>query len=102
MGRGLGHWAAPQKADLGWIWAQAFPNQSPDCSWTYGLLYNAARTGLDAFLGDDLTCADRGPKTFRLTPAHRRQPRWGQDLDHRPGRKLIRVVPGLAFHETGP
>ena len=49
-------------------WAQAFPNQSPDFSWTYGLLYNAARIGLDAFLGDDLTCADRGPKNFRLTP----------------------------------
>ena len=52
----------------GTSWAQAFPNQSPDFSWTDGLLFNAARNALDACLGDDLACASRGPKLYRLTP----------------------------------
>lgn len=52
----------------GTAWTQAFPNLSPDFSYTYAMVYDPARNVLEACLGDDLACADRGPRMYVLTP----------------------------------
>ena len=52
----------------GTTWTQQFPNQSPPFSYTYGMLYDAVHQAFYVHLGDDLHCADRGPKTYVLTP----------------------------------
>jgi len=48
-------------------WAQAFPDKSPEFSYTYGLVWDSAHQAFTTFLGDDLHCAARGPKAYALT-----------------------------------
>jgi len=56
-------------------WTQQFPENQPGPAYTVGGVYDPASQGLIVHLGDDLTCASRGPKTFLLsvpqTPQHR-------------------------------
>ena len=47
-------------------WTQRFPATSPEFSWTYGLVYDAVHQAFTAHLGDDLHCADRGPRSYVL------------------------------------
>ena len=49
-------------------WTQQFPDKSPEFSYNYGLDYDPASKQLTAHLGDDLHCADRGPRTYVLKP----------------------------------
>ncbi|MBF0557610.1 MAG: hypothetical protein HQL08_02395 [Nitrospirae bacterium] len=49
-------------------WTQQFPDQSPNFSWNYGMVYDSVHKGFFAFLGDDLRCADRGPHAYVLKP----------------------------------
>lgn len=42
-------------------------------SYDYGMVYDANRGQFIVHLGDDLYCADRGPKTYVLTAG----PSWG-------------------------
>jgi hypothetical protein len=52
----------------GTSWSQLFPEKSPEFSYTYGLFHDEAHGAFTAYLGDDLHCAARGPKTYVLTP----------------------------------
>jgi hypothetical protein len=49
-------------------WTQRFPETAPEFSWTYGLVYDAVHQSFTAHLGDDLHCADRGPRSYVLQP----------------------------------
>jgi M6 family metalloprotease-like protein len=49
-------------------WVQRFPGTSPEYSFTYGMVYDEVHRGFFAHLGDDLHCAERGPKVYVLTP----------------------------------
>ncbi len=49
-------------------WSQRFPGKSPEFSYNYGLVYDASHKGFFAHLGDNLHCADRGPRTYALKP----------------------------------
>lgn len=49
-------------------WSQRFPDQSPEFSYTYGMVYDSVHQGFFAHLGDNLHCADRGPRTYALKP----------------------------------
>ena len=49
-------------------WTQRFPNKSPEFSYTYGMVYQSASKQFAVHLGDDLHCADRGPRTYALKP----------------------------------
>jgi len=54
-------------------WTQQFPDNQPGPAYTLGAAWDAAKQALTVHVGDDLTCASRGPKTFSLV--HLRQPR---------------------------
>jgi len=47
-------------------WVQQFPENQPGPAYTIGAVWDDARRALTVHLGDDLTCASRGPKTFLL------------------------------------
>jgi M6 family metalloprotease-like protein len=47
-------------------WLQRFPDASPEFSWTYGMVYDSAHCAFTVHLGDNLRCADRGPKSYAL------------------------------------
>jgi M6 family metalloprotease-like protein len=49
-------------------WTQRFPDVSPEFSYTYGMVYDAVHKGFFAYLGDNLHCADRGPRIYALKP----------------------------------
>ena len=57
-------------------WLQQFPEDQPGPAYSIATVYDDARQGLNVHLGDDLTCASRGPKTFvlkGLSPVNRRR-----------------------------
>ena len=63
----------------GEVWVQQFPEDQPGPAYTIGAAYDDARQGLSVHVGDDLTCASRGPKTFLLkAPAAANSPVLGQ------------------------
>jgi M6 family metalloprotease-like protein len=47
-------------------WVQQFPDDQPGPAYTIGAAYDDIKQALSVHLGDDLTCASRGPKTFLL------------------------------------
>jgi hypothetical protein len=47
-------------------WAQQFPENQPGPAYTVGAAWDDTKGALTVHLGDDLTCASRGPKTFLL------------------------------------
>lgn len=47
-------------------WTQQFPENQPGPAYTTAAAWDATRQALTVHLGDDLTCASRGPKTLRL------------------------------------
>jgi M6 family metalloprotease-like protein len=49
-------------------WTQQFPNKSPEFSYNYGMVYDSTNKQFIVHLGDDLHCADRGPRTYALKP----------------------------------
>jgi hypothetical protein len=49
-------------------WMQRFPQSSPEFSWSYGMDYDDVHHAFFAHLGDDLHCAERGAKTYVLSP----------------------------------
>jgi hypothetical protein len=51
----------------GEAWVQQFPANQPGPAYTIGTAYDGTKQGLTVHLGDDLTCASRGPTTFLLT-----------------------------------
>jgi len=48
-------------------WIQQFPQVQPGPAYTLSAAYDDVKQGLVVHLGDDLTCASRGPKTFLVT-----------------------------------
>jgi len=50
----------------GTTWTQEFPAMQPGPAYTPAAVYDDTKQALTVHLGDDLTCASRGPKTFRL------------------------------------
>jgi M6 family metalloprotease-like protein len=52
----------------GTTWTQRFPDATPEPSYNYGMVYDAAHEGFFAHVGDALFCADRGPHTYTLAP----------------------------------
>jgi len=50
----------------GQAWTQQFPENQPGAAYTLGAAWDPNKQGLIVHLGDDLTCASRGPKTFLL------------------------------------
>jgi hypothetical protein len=50
----------------GSAWTQQFPENQPGPAYTTAAVWDATRQALTVHLGDDLTCASRGPKTLRL------------------------------------
>ena len=48
-------------------WVQQFPEDQPGAAYTIAVAYGDAGQGLTIHVGDDLTCASRGPKTYRLS-----------------------------------
>jgi hypothetical protein len=50
----------------GEVWVQQFPEDQPGPAYTIGAAYDDIRQGLSVHVGDDLTCASRGPKTLLL------------------------------------
>jgi hypothetical protein len=49
-------------------WSQRFPDKSPEFSYSYGLVYDSVHKAMFAYLGDNLHCADRGPRIYTLKP----------------------------------
>ena len=49
-------------------WMQRFPNKSPEFSYSYGAVYDSRQKQIVVHLGDDLHCADRGPRSYVLKP----------------------------------
>ena len=47
-------------------WVQQFPAEQPGPAYTLGAAYDDIQQGLSVHVGDDLTCASRGPKTLLL------------------------------------
>jgi hypothetical protein len=47
-------------------WEQLFPDASPEFSWSYSMFYDPVQKTFAVHLGDNLRCADRGPKTYAL------------------------------------
>jgi hypothetical protein len=47
-------------------WTQQFPADQPGAAYTMGAAYDDTRQELMLHVGDDLTCASRGPKTLLL------------------------------------
>jgi hypothetical protein len=47
-------------------WVQQFPENQPGAAYTIGAAWDDARGALTVHVGDDLTCASRGPKTYLL------------------------------------
>jgi hypothetical protein len=47
-------------------WVQQFPENQPGAAYTIGAAWDDARGALTVHVGDDLTCASRGPKTLLL------------------------------------
>jgi hypothetical protein len=47
-------------------WAQQFPEDQPGPAYTIVAAYDDVQQGLTVHVGDDLTCASRGPKTLVL------------------------------------
>jgi len=51
----------------GTAWTEQFPEGQPGPAYYIGAAWDDARQALTVHVGDDLTCASRGPKTFALT-----------------------------------
>lgn len=49
-------------------WEQLFPTTIPGGAWTYRMIWDTSHNQLIMYVGDDLTCANRGPKTWTVTP----------------------------------
>jgi hypothetical protein len=49
-------------------WTQQFPSKSPEFSYDYGMVYDSTLEQFMVYLGDDLHCADRGPRAYVLKP----------------------------------
>jgi len=47
-------------------WTQQFPQNQPGAAYTVVAAYDDTRQALTVHVGDDLTCASRGPKTLHL------------------------------------
>jgi hypothetical protein len=49
-------------------WTQRFPSASPEFAYTYGMVYDSTHKQFAVHLGDDLHCANRGPRAYVLRP----------------------------------
>ncbi len=52
----------------GIAWEQLFPTTIPGGAWTYRMIWDDSHKQLIMYVGDDLTCKNRGPKTWTVTP----------------------------------
>lgn len=52
----------------GVAWQQLFPTTIPGGAWTYRMIWDTSHNQLIMYVGDDLTCKNRGPKTWTVTP----------------------------------
>jgi uncharacterized protein (TIGR03437 family) len=52
----------------GVAWEQLFPTTIPGGAWTYRMIWDTNHNQLIMYVGDDLTCKNRGPKTWTVTP----------------------------------
>ncbi len=64
----------------GEAWAQQFPEGQPGPAYTVAAAYDDTKQALSVHVGDDLTCASRGPKTLLLR---------GLATGKSPGRSLL-------------
>ena len=69
----------------GEAWVQQFPEDQPGPAYTLGAAYDDTRQALSVHVGDDLTCASRGPKTFLLKAPQVRLSGSRGHLPHRGG-----------------
>jgi uncharacterized protein (TIGR03437 family) len=52
----------------GVAWQQLFPTTIPGGAYTYRMIWDDNHKQLIMYVGDDLTCKNRGPKTWTVTP----------------------------------